>query len=97
MAIARQFQTAVTTNAIVLDGTQYPSYLLKNDDASLTLFIGDSSVTTSNGFPIGPGDVFSPSELAHRSLRGLPEDRLYGIAASGSIDVRVLIPSRVNV
>jgi hypothetical protein len=93
---ARQFVTSVTTSATVIQGTQYPSYILKNNH-SATIFLGDSTVTTANGFPLEAGDVFSPSDEAHKSLTGKDSDRLFGIVGAATADVRVLIQQRINV
>ena len=96
MAIARHHQTSVGTSATAIEGTQYPGYLLKNNGAAV-VYLGDSSVTTGTGFPIDPGDVFSPVDMANKSVRGYNSERLYGIVASGTVDVRVLLQPRVNV
>ncbi len=95
MAIARQFAATVGTSATVLEGTQFPSFILINNGAT-TVFIGDSAVTTSTGFPIAVGDVFSPSQQAHNSLTGKVADRLYGIVATGTEDVRILVQAIIN-
>lgn len=95
MAIARHFAISVGTSATGLEGTQYPGWVLKNNGAA-TVFIGDGAVTTATGFPIAAGDIFAPSELSMRSLRGLEADKLYGIVASGTVDVRIVLPGRVN-
>ncbi len=96
MAIARQFATSVGTTATVLPGTQYPGWILINNGAN-TVFIGDSAVTTSTGFPIKTDEVFSPSDLAHQSLTGRDDERMYGIVAASTENVRVLLQGRVNV
>lgn len=96
MAIARQYAISVGISATPLDGTQYPSFRLVNTHATETLYIGDSSVTTANGFPVGPGLQFSPSDFANRSLIGRIGDRLYGVVGAGTVSVRVLIEGRVN-
>ncbi len=96
MAVARQFATSVGTSATALPGTQYPGFLLINNGSN-TVFIGDSAVTTSIGFPVLSGEVFSPSEMAHNSLTGKVSDRLFGIVVAATEDVRVLLMSRVNV
>jgi len=97
MAVARQHQTTVSTSAVALAGTQYSGFILKNTHASEALYIGDSAVTTANGFPVAAGATFSPTDLFHRSFQGKSGERLYGIAATGPIDVRVLIQGRINV
>lgn len=92
----RHAATSVTTTAIAIEGTQYPGWLLKNVGAT-AIYLGDSTVTSATGFPVEPNEVFSPSELSHRQAgRGLAGDRLYGIAASGTNSVRVLVPGRVR-
>jgi hypothetical protein len=91
MSIVRHAQTTVTTSATVIEGTQFPGWILNNMGAD-TVFLGDSGVTTSSGFPVAAGAYFSPPEIDHKSLRGLAADRLYGIAAANR-DIRVLIPS----
>lgn len=96
MAIARQFQTTVTTSATPIAGTQYPGWILINNGAQ-TIFIGDSAVASGTGFPIEPAGVYSPPEKAHNSLRGLTEDRLYAITDSSTSDVRVHLQSRPNI
>ncbi len=96
MAIARQFATSVGTTATAIEGTQFPGFLLINNGDEI-VFIGDSGLTTSTGFPIKPGEVFTPSQAAHNSLRGIVGDRLYGRVVTSTEDVRVLLQSRVNV
>jgi hypothetical protein len=53
-----------------------------NNDASATVFVGGSDVTTANGFPIPAGE--------YRAFALRPGDTLYGIAAAGTIAVRVI-------
>ncbi len=96
MAVARQFATSVGTTATAIEGTQFPGFLLINNGAN-TVYIGDSAVATTTGFPIATGEVFSPSEMAHKSTRGRNDERLYGIVVAATEDVRVLIQGRVNV
>ncbi len=95
MPIARQFATFVGVSATALDGTQYPGYRLINNGSN-PVYIGDSNVTPSTGFPIASSEEFTPSELAHKSLRGLMADRLWGVVAAATEDVRVLVEGRVN-
>ena len=96
VTIARQYATSVGTSATALDGTQYPSWILINNGGT-TVFVGDSAVLTTTGFPIPANTTFSPSDLAHQSLVGVIGDRLYGIVVSGTEDVRVLLQGRMNV
>lgn len=54
-----------------------------------TFYIGGSGVDVANGFPVGGGQVFGvPIGLATL-------EKLYGICASGTVDVRVLKISAV--
>ena len=96
MAIVRQFAISVGTSATVLEGTQYPGFLLVNNGANI-VFIGDSAVTITTGFPIPVDAEFSLGEVNDRSIRGIAADRLYGIVAASTEDVRVLLRARVNV
>ena len=57
--------------------------VIVNNDAAITLFIGGPAVTAGNGLPI-----YAKSGIGFRLIAG---DIIFGIAASGSIDVRILI------
>jgi hypothetical protein len=92
---SRQYQTDVASTATVIDGTQFPGFRLIHNGTN-TVYLGDSSVTASDGYPLDAGDVLMPQDIAHASLRGRAEDRLYGIVASGTEDVRVLVDGRIN-
>ncbi len=96
MAIARQFATSVGTTATVIPGTQFPGFLLYNLGGA-TVFLGDSAVTTSTGFPVLTATSFDLDEVSARSLRGRDDDRLYGIVVASTEDVRVILRARVNV
>ncbi len=93
---ARHYQFDVGTSAVELDGTEFQGWILRNH-SSVIIFLGDSTVATSDGFPIDPGAYFSPGEIAHGQLsekvKGI---RLYAIAGSASNDVRVLVPGRAD-
>lgn len=62
--------------------------LIKNLDSTETVYIGDdNSVTTSNGYPIEPGETFVMSfdgAIANFFYRG----SIWIIAGSAGIDVR---------
>lgn len=92
----RHNQATITTTAAVLEGTQYPGWILQNLGAA-TVFLGDSTVTAGAGFPVVSGGVFSPPEIGHKSLSGKADERLYGRTASGTADVRILVPGRISV
>lgn len=65
------------------DGIGGMSLGVKNTDASLTVYLGGASVTSATGYPLGPGEV------ANIDLRN--DEPLYGITASGSAVVGVLV------
>jgi len=87
---ARNTATSVASTATVIEGTQYPGWVLQNLGAA-SVFLGDLGVTTANGFSVPAGGYYSPGEFGHRKLTNDPADRLYGICVSGTQDVRVLV------
>ncbi len=95
VAIARQHAITVGVTPSILEGTQYPGWRMINNGSN-TVFLGDVDVAISTGFPILAGKEYSPQEIAHKSFRGQNGDRLYGVVATGTEDVRVLIEGRVN-
>lgn len=58
------------------------SYLVKNLDASATVYFGGSTVTTSTGYPLGPGSFMS--------MDVTPGNDLWAVVASGSAIVAVI-------
>ena len=66
------------------------SIIVYNNDASADLYIGGSAVTTSTGVPVSAGS-YSPPVDAGNSMT------LYGIVASGTVNVRVLEMSNDNI
>ncbi len=93
---ARNYQFDVGTSAVELTGTEFQGWMLRNN-STVVIYLGDSTVTTSDGFPIDAGQFFSPGQIAHSQLsekvKGI---RLYAIAGSASNDVRVLVPGRAD-
>ena len=85
--IAGRIVTSSTT--VVNTATAIPStaavgrihIIVKNNGAS-NVYLGNSSVTSSNGLPLEPGDVIA-IDLKEEVV-------LYGITSSGSSDVRTL-------
>lgn len=76
---------SVSTNPVALPGTaslKRRSIILFNNHATETLYIGPSSVTTSNGLPI-LAQSYSPAIDAGSNMI------IYGVSASATIDVRV--------
>lgn len=64
------------------DGIKGTSLAVYNNGAS-TVYIGGSGVTTANGAPVAAGSWGPSFDLN-------AQDRLYGIAASGTVEVRVI-------
>lgn len=93
--VDRNHQTDVGTTPTVIEGTQYPWWVLHNAGGT-TVYLGSSAVTTSDGFPVAAGETHRPDPRSYDSLRGNREDRLYGVVATGTEDVRVLLEGRVN-
>ena len=83
------FETDVGTSAVVLDGTQYPGWILRND-SGVDIFLGSSTVTVATGWKVTSGSIFSPPDYWHKALRGQNEQRVYAIAATSSNDIHVL-------
>jgi hypothetical protein len=97
VAAPLHFQTTVSTSAVVINGTQHQGYLLINTHGTNVLYLGGTGVTTGTGFPIQPGQTFSPGQISHLSLTAKASDiRLFGIASGAGTDVRVLIPGRTE-
>lgn len=96
MAGPRHFQHAVGTSATALDGTDRAGFMVRNF-GSATVFLGASNVTTATGWPVLAGEVWTPPRIVHDQLlsRG-SEHRLYGIVASGTVDVRVIVAGRTT-
>lgn len=92
---ARHHQTDVGTSATPIEGTQYPGWVLRNEGAN-PIFLGSISVTTATGFPVAAATTFRPDPSSYEKLRGRAGERLYGIVASATEDVRVLLEGPVN-
>jgi len=77
--------TSIGTSAVAIPATaltKRKSITVYNNDSGLTLYLGASAVTTSTGLPVLPG--------AYVTLELGPTLTIYGIVASGSVDVRSL-------
>lgn len=57
-------------------------FILVTNNGSVTVYIGDSNVTTTNGYPLAPGDAVS-LDLKEQVV-------LYGRTATGTADVRII-------
>ncbi len=76
----------VSTSATAL--TQAPALraVAIRNTGSVTVYVGGSNVTTTNGFPLDPGDVLA---LDAAGLGGYVSP-FYGIVATGSGEARIL-------
>jgi hypothetical protein len=75
--------TATALDTVDESDSQMGSSIAVYNNGASTVYVGGSDVTTSNGVPVAAGS-WGPSI----SLDG-PE-RVYGIVASGTVEVRVL-------
>lgn len=74
---------SISTAALIANTSATRQKLtIKNNSATATLYLGASaSVTTADGFPVGPGEGFT--------FEGT-QAALYGVSSAGAIDVRVM-------
>lgn len=85
--MARHERITVGTTPTLLtsaegDPTAGSSFLIKNIGTQ-TIYVGDETVTTADGYPLGVGEFISAD------LRGRRDD-LYGRVATTTNEVRVL-------
>ena len=93
----RHSTVSVGTAATVLTGTEFPNFIIQNKSGA-TVYIGGSNVSTSGvtaGFQLVDGATFEPGVEASKSLTGSTSDRLYGIVASSTANVTVLVKGKV--
>lgn len=79
-------QVTVTGTAAAVEpgGTDAVRLILRNNSASVTAYLGGAGVTTSVGFPLGPGDGY---EFPIRVRGG----HLFAVCAQGqTVDLRWL-------
>lgn len=69
---------AITDNA---DNKSGQSIAVYNNGAA-TVYLGDSGVTTANGYPLGVGEHWAENLASG--------DELYGRVAAGTVEVRVI-------
>ena len=81
----RSSAITVTTSATPLPDSplEFRRALAIHNNGASTVFLGDESVTTSNGFPLLAGEKIS------FDISGTPNVFIYAIAA-GSVNVRIL-------
>ncbi len=76
--------TVTTTATLVVPKDDKPRTVYLHNSAGVTVYLGGSAVTTSNGWHLGNGEtetLFIPTS-----------ETLYGIVAAGSHDLKVLTP-----
>ncbi len=94
---SRHKTTSVGTSATALVGTEFPNFIIQNKSGA-TVYLGGSDVSTSGataGFQLVDGATFEPGVEASKSLTGVTNDRLYGIVASSTANVTVLVKGKV--
>lgn len=74
---------ATTATALHVADADALGIEVQNVGAS-TVYVGGSDVTTSNGFPVAAGAAWYPPQPLAAG------ERVYGIVASGTVEVRVL-------
>lgn len=75
--------TPVLLTGATVSGTSVQSFAVSNNDTTATVYIGGFTVTSVSGLPLPAGSVVT-IDLAN------VVDELYAVAASGTVDVRVL-------
>ena len=89
MSVVTSLASATTTRVQLGTGKTTRRQLIVCPDASVTAYIGGSSVTAANGYPLEPGD--SPFEV-YQGWSGdqAPAQSFYAITAAGTASLRVL-------
>ena len=84
MALSSAAVTVTTSATPLHTGSTNPQrVVVYNNDASATLFVGASDVTTSNGIAVAAGRSFS--------LTLQPGEVAFGIVASSTLNARVAV------
>ena len=71
---------AATATLLIAADTKRRAVVVKNNHASVVMYIGNSDVATATGFPLAAGESFTDADCT---------TALYGIMASGTGDARV--------
>lgn len=74
----------VTAIALPANPLEFRRALVIHNASSNTIYIGDSSVTTSNGLPLIANEKIAIDIQSHAGMT------IYGIAGTGGNDVRIL-------
>lgn len=83
MTVAASVISAATTATALHTADADGAEVALHNSGSATVFVGPSDLTTSTGFPLAAG--------ATVSMRLSPAEAIYGIVASGTEDVSVLV------
>lgn len=83
-AVAKQSDISTVDVLVGAALTDRSGLIVKNNNATGILFVGFTAAeaTTGNGYPIGPGESLGMDIAAGQEV--------YGVASSGTIDVRIL-------
>ena len=87
MAVVTSSVTVTDAATLLYTSIGQSQVQLRNDSASADVFIGNSSVTTSNGFKIAAAGSLTNINLDHN-------ESLYGVVASGTGTVAVFAVRR---
>lgn len=75
-------KTTIGTTATRIITPNWYQFFVVHKTAGSTIYLGDSSVTTSTGFPIEDAETFTFDNFN----RG-DDNEIYGIVASGTVDL----------
>ena len=87
MAVVTSSVTVTDAATLLYTSIGQSQVQLRNDSASADVFIGNSSVTTSNGFKIAAAGSLTNINLDHN-------ESLYGVVATGTGTVAVFAVRR---
>jgi oxalate decarboxylase/phosphoglucose isomerase-like protein (cupin superfamily) len=84
MAIIAEAQTLSTTSSVVVTSTNHEErVLVKNSDATITVYVGGTSaVDSTDGFPVAAGESIT--------LTLGSGEELHAVAASGTPSINVI-------
>lgn len=81
---------ANTATAILASRSNRGSYILHNNSATVTVYLGSSTVTAANGMPLAPGEKIG---VARATGDTMAVEAVYGITAASTAEVRISIGS----
>lgn len=80
------FPVFITTPAVLIHSFAYPAVnesLLITNTGGYVVFLGQSTVTTSNGLPLSPGEQISVGSAPVQGASASSPLSVYGISYSG--------------